>query len=66
YNDQGPYVYVLQSNQNVAIRQILLGKEVDRNVIVLEGLDPEDIFITKGHLRLSSKSKVHIVNSESP
>lgn len=60
YNQHGPYVYVVNDDLTVAIRQLLLGKEQDSNQIVLEGLNDADRVVLDGHLRLSPGSKVEI------
>jgi len=60
YNQQGPYVYVVQADKTVALRQIVLGKEHETDQIVLEGLSPEEVIIIEGHLRLYPGIKVDI------
>lgn len=60
YNQQGPYVYVVNEDMTVAIRQLTLGKEHGTDQIVLEGLDPHERIILEGHLRLSPGLKVEI------
>ena len=60
YNEKGPYVYIVQADKSVALRQVILGEEHKLNVIVLEGLDPADPVITDGHLRVSPGVKVEV------
>jgi RND family efflux transporter MFP subunit len=60
YNQLGPYVYIVQEDQTVAIRQLLLGDEQGTDQIVREGLDPSELFILDGHLRLSTGLKVDV------
>ena len=60
YNEHGPYVYIVQSDQTVAIRQLVLGGDSACQVIVLQGLDASDSIITDGHLRLSAGAKVEV------
>jgi len=60
YNQQGPYVYVINEDLTVAVRQLTLGKEQGTDQIVLEGLQPHEQIILDGHLRLSPGSKVEI------
>lgn len=59
YNDQGPYVYLVQ-DQTANLKQVKMGQEVGKNVVILEGLEPSDIIVTEGHLRLSRGAKVTI------
>lgn len=60
YNQKGPYVYVINEDQSVAIKQLVLGKEHGIDQIVLEGLEPAEQIILEGHLRLSPGLKVEI------
>ncbi len=60
YNQQGPYVYVVQPDQTVALRQLILGDEQGNDIVVLEGLDLTEPVITDGHLRLAPGLKVDI------
>lgn len=60
YNHEGPYVYVVQADQTVAIRKLILGSEQDEDQIVLEGIDPSELVIIEGHLRISPGIKVAI------
>lgn len=60
HNQQGPYIYVVQSDMTVAFRQIVLGDDYGDNITVLEGVDETDFIITDGHLRLSPGIKVEI------
>lgn len=52
YNQHGPYVYVVQNDMSVAIRQVILGSEYGTDQIVLEGIDVSEPIILNGHLRL--------------
>lgn len=60
YNQEGPYVYVVQADNTVGFRQILLGDTFEKHIIILEGLDGSEPIITDGHLRLSPGIKVEI------
>jgi membrane fusion protein, multidrug efflux system len=60
YNQQGPYVYIVQPDMTVVIRQLILGEEQGTDQIVLEGLDQSDRLIIDGHLRLSPGLKVEV------
>jgi membrane fusion protein, multidrug efflux system len=60
YNQKGPYVYIVQQDLTVAIRQVILGEEQGTEQIVLEGVDPAELVILDGHLRLSPGLKVEI------
>lgn len=60
YNDQGPYVYLILPDQQAVLRQVKMGLEVGKKVVILEGLEPSEIVVTDGHLRLSRGAKVTI------
>lgn len=60
YNQQGPYVYVVNDDMTVATRQLVLGKEHGNEQIVLEGIEPNERIILEGHLRISPGLKVEI------
>jgi multidrug efflux system membrane fusion protein len=60
YNQQGPYVYVVNDDMTVATRQLILGKEHGNEQIVLEGVGPDERVILEGHLRISPGLKVEI------
>lgn len=60
YNQQGPYVYVVQKDMTVALRQIELGIEHGSDQIILSELDPSEFIVIDGHLRLSPGTKVEI------
>jgi len=60
YNQQGPYIYVVQPDQTVVIRQLILGDEQGTDQVVLEGIDPSEQLIIDGHLRISPGIKVEV------
>lgn len=60
YNQEGPYIYVVQPDQTVVMRQLILGEEQGTDQIVLQGIDPSEQLIIDGHLRLSPGTKVEV------
>lgn len=60
YNQQGPYVYVVQPDNTVALRQLILGDEQGTDQIIKEGVDAGELVIIDGHLRLSPGVKVEM------
>lgn len=60
YNQQGPYVYIVQDDNTVTIRQILLGEEQGSHQMVTQGIDSGERIIIDGHLRLSPGAKVDV------
>ncbi len=60
YNQQGPYVYIVQSDKTVLVRQLSLGEEQGTDQIVLEGLESSESIVIDGHLRLSPGIKVEV------
>ena len=59
-NDEN-YVFIAQSNFAIK-RKVVLGREHDLNVEILQGLNPGDLLITKGQMLLEDKMKIRIVN----
>ncbi len=60
YSPQGPYVYVVQPDQTVALKQINLGIQDGLNQVVTEGIASTDLLVLEGHFRLSNGSKVDV------
>ena len=60
YNQQGPYVYIIQPDRSVLVRQLVLGDEQGIDQIILEGLEPTESIVIDGHLRLSPGLKVEV------
>lgn len=60
YNQEGPYVYVVQEDMTVAVRQLLLGSEYGTDQVVTQGIDSQELIVLDGHLRLSGGAKVEI------
>jgi multidrug efflux system membrane fusion protein len=58
YNQQGPYVYVIQEDNSVGMRPVILGEEVDNQVVIRQGVEAKDSVITDGHMRLHPGLKV--------
>lgn len=60
YSEQGPYVYIVNKDQMVEMRLVQLGKTQSDQIIVTEGLTPEDMVILEGHLRIFPGTKVKL------
>ncbi|MBA3602297.1 MAG: efflux RND transporter periplasmic adaptor subunit [Parachlamydiaceae bacterium] len=60
YSQQGPYVYVVSGENNLEMRQLILGEEEGEDVVVREGLSPDELVVTSGHGRLSPGCKVEV------
>ena len=62
---QGQYVFVVKKNLTVEIRPIASGLTLNNETVVQKGLDPGEIVVTDGQLRLYPGAKVEIKNSNS-
>lgn len=60
YNQEGPYVYIIQPDSTVILRPLVLGREEGNEQVVVQGLDREEKIVIDGHLRLSPGIKVEI------
>jgi len=64
HNAQGAFVYVVQTNQTVAMRTVSTGlTDTDANVTAVEGLEPGEIISTNNFNRLQEGMKVTVRNS---
>lgn len=61
---QGEFVFVIQSDQSVALRPVKVGEAVGDGVVVEQGLDGAERVVTDGQLRLVAGSKVEIRSAE--
>lgn len=60
YNQDGPYIYLVDGDGNVEFRKVKLGSVQGNDIIIQEGLEPGEIVITDGHMRIYPGSKVDI------
>jgi len=56
----GPFVYVVNSENAVELRQLSLGQRQGENVVVLQGVTAGEQVVTTGQLTLSPGAKVRI------
>lgn len=70
FNQQGPYAYVVTSEDLIEFRQLILGDEIGEEVAIREGISLEERIITSSHARLSPGLKVvctnNFLDSETP
>jgi multidrug efflux system membrane fusion protein len=62
HNAQGAFVYVVQTNQTVAMRTVAAGA-TDGNVTVVEGLEPGEVIVADNFNRLQEGMKVAVRDS---
>lgn len=60
FNEAGPYLYVIDSESAVQLRKVVLGDQFGTEIVIKEGLQPEEQVITDGHLRLYPGVKVRV------
>lgn len=60
YNHEGPYIYVVNPAGIVTRRKVTLGMTQGAQVIVTEGLQPNEQVITDGHMRIYPGSQVEV------
>jgi len=61
---KGPYVYVVKSDQSVEIRQVTVRQSLDTESVV-QGVQPGEMVVTDGQLRLMPGAKVILPESKS-
>ena len=55
---QGPYVFTVKDDQTVEMRQVTLARTRGAETVIEGGLQPGEIVVTDGHLRLVPGSRV--------
>ena len=56
----GEYVYVVTSDQKADMRPVVSGSRVDQDVVIEKGLQPGEMVVTEGHLRLAPGMRVQV------
>lgn len=57
---QGQFVYVLNSDQTVDIRPVVVGVAVGNETVIEQGLNPGEKIVTDGQFNLRPKAKVQV------
>jgi len=60
----GQYVFVVKKDQSAELRPVHIGRTVGAETIVTTGLQPEEVVVTDGHLRLVPGAKVTVRKNE--
>jgi len=60
----GQYVFVVKKDQSAELRPVHVGRTVGGETIVTTGLQPDEVVVTDGHLRLVPGAKVTIRKNE--
>jgi multidrug efflux system membrane fusion protein len=63
---KGPFAYVVQPNETVAMRDLALGPQDDTQAVVRSGLAASDRVVTAGFARLSEGARVSVAAAEEP
>jgi membrane fusion protein, multidrug efflux system len=58
----GAYVYVVKSDQTVAVRKVRLGPADEQRIAILSGLQPGDDVVVEGAGRLRDGARVRLAN----
>ena len=62
--EEGSYVYVIGEDGVAVTRPVVVGRPVEEDVIVTEGLSPGETVVTDGQLRLTPGAHVEIRNAQ--
>lgn len=57
---QGPYVFLVKPDQTVEMRTVAIQRQAGELTIVRDGVQPGDIVVTDGHLRLVPGARVSV------
>jgi multidrug efflux system membrane fusion protein len=63
---EGPFAFVVKPDRTVESRPVVPGMRVEGDVVVEKGLQPGELVVTEGQLRLAAGSRVQIRNSDLP
>jgi membrane fusion protein, multidrug efflux system len=56
----GQYVYVVGQNQTAALRPVTIGRTEGDSVVVMKGLQPGEVVVTDGQLRLTPGARISV------
>lgn len=56
----GNYVFIIRTNDTIAIRPVTVERFVGKEAIIKSGIEPGDLVVTDGHIRLYPDAKVKI------
>jgi multidrug efflux system membrane fusion protein len=56
----GQYVFVVEQDHTVEARPVVVGIRVDQDLVIEKGLQPEEVVVTEGQLRLAPGSRVQM------
>jgi len=59
----GLYVFVVKADHTVESRPVVAGVRVDQDTVIEKGLNPGEMVVTEGQLRLAPGSRVQITDS---
>jgi multidrug efflux system membrane fusion protein len=60
---EGPYVYVVKPDLTVEYRKVVLGRPVENEIVVDQGVASGEKVVTDGQLRLAPEARVKILDS---
>jgi len=56
----GSFVYVVKPDRTVDSRTVTTGARVDKDLVILSGLEPGETVVTEGQLRLAPGSRIAV------
>ncbi len=59
---EGSFVFLVKSDETVQLRPVITGLRVEQDVVIEKGLQPGDIVVTEGQLRLTSGTRVRFTH----
>ncbi len=61
---QGQFVYVLNADQTVQVRPVVVGNAIGNETVIQKGLNPGEKVVTDGQFNLRPKAKVQVKRSQ--
>jgi multidrug efflux system membrane fusion protein len=65
-SQQGPFVYVVKADDTAELRPVKLGQRQGENVVVTEGLHPNERIVLAGQMLVRPGSKVRVAPPSTP
>jgi multidrug efflux system membrane fusion protein len=55
---QGPYVFAVKQDKTVEMRPVTIARASGAETVIARGVEPGEIVVTDGHLRLVAGSRI--------
>jgi len=60
----GPFVYVLQPDNTVAVKEVTITQQDEKQAVIASGVQPPDRVVTSGFVQLADRRKVTVADAQ--